>query len=40
MLDGNMSDGKKTSKNEFIFHPVNMLQSMLYYPWNLKILKI
>ena len=28
---------KFTSKNEFIFHPVKVLQNMLYLPRNLKL---
>ena len=37
MLDGDMSDGKNTSKNEYIFHPVKVLQNMLHYSWSLKL---
>ena len=29
--------GKNSSKNEFIFHPKNVLQNMLYLPLNLKL---
>ena len=37
MLDGTISNGKNTSKNEFIFYSVKVLQNMLYLPWNLKL---
>ena len=30
MLDGNMSDGKKYIKNELIFHPVKVLQNVIF----------
>ena len=37
MLDGNMLDQNKYIKNEFVSHPVKVLQNMLYFPWNLKL---
>ena len=27
---------KNTSKTKVIFHPVKVLQNMLYFPWSLK----
>ena len=37
MLDGNMSEEKNTSNNEFTFHLIKVLQNMLYFSWNLKL---